>query len=755
MKREDLKRRDRKALSTSGSSPKPLHVFILHGELLIVCALVAAVAVADAQQRGTGTGQRGTGGQRGGGGAPAEQQRPVFRSSAELVQVDVVVRDRDGNAVHGLTAADFQVLDRKSPQSVEAFKEISRTVDATPAFSSYFPPTMKLDVASNRTAASERLVVMVLDDLHAYRKRDDKVKEIARKVVEDLGPHSSMALVMTSGRHSVEVTDDRSRLLEAIDKFKGERLVPRPMPGVDSRRGGDLQEFQANMDLYGALRGAARVLGANDGRRKAFVLVSENVAKSLTGIFGVTAAPGEPPPDGYGVVADAASVLNQVPVTAYHVNALLDMMEAMRRGNVATYSIDPRGLVTSQELMRECHPSPPGFSDDPCLGSTLPDWYSWVRQAQHGLEIISAASGGFAVVNTDDFASGVDRIISDLDNYYMLGFYTTDTKSKGYRQLEVRLPAHPALTLRYRRGYDLGRGTDEPKNKSALLALTEGALPRTDLPLRVGAVPLPAGGRDARVPVTIEVTVPREKMQAAGATLQDDIKYALIAVDMRGSKVKEAVGYAANMVLRPRDPSLPPPDTVVYQIGETLTLPPGRYQLRVSTSSAKVDVGGSVYLPIDVPDFSKPAVALSGLIVGYAGGPRVPSFASMPARGRGPARGAGPGRGMPGPAKPVAVVPDLPFPPTLDREFEVRDDIALYFEVVRRDKTVDVPVSVAFVDRDDRVVRKYDQKIPPTSNGKISVRLPLKEIGPGAFRVRVSVDAKGAEATAETGIVIR
>ena len=729
----------------------------MRNALPIALVLVASVAVIAAEQ-GRGTGQRGTGagGQRGGGGTPPGGQQPVFRGSTELVQVDVVVRDRDGNPIHGLTAADFQVFDRKSVQSVEVFKEIRRTVDATPSFASYFPASMKLDVASNRSATSERLIVMVLDDLHAYRKRDDKVKEIARKVVEDLGPHSSMALVMTSGRHNVEVTSDRSRLLEAIAKFQGDRLVPRPMLAVDGRRGGDLQEFQANMDLYGALRGAARVLGANDGRRKAFVLVSESVAKELSGLFGVTAAPGEPPPEGYGVVADPAEVLNRTPVQPYHDNALLDMMEAMRRGNVATYSIDPRGLVTPQELMRECHPSPPGVLEDPCLGEKLPDWYSWVRQAQHGLEIISAASGGFAVVNTDDFATGVDRIMSDLDNYYMLGFYTGDNKTKGYRPLEVRVPGHADYVLRYRRGYDLGRQNEEPKNKSALLALTEGALPETALPLRVGATPLPTAGKEARVPVTIEVTVPRDRLQGTGATLQDDIKYALLAVDMRGGKVKEATGYAANMVLRPRDPSLPPPDSVIYQIGETLTLAPGRYQLRVSTSSAKADVGGSVYLPLDVPDFSKPALAVSGLVVGYAGGPRVPSLANLPAsRGRGAARGPGPGRSMTTTSKPIVVVPEVPFPPTLDREFEVRDEIALYFEIVRRDKTSDVPVSVSFVDRQDRVVRKYDQKIPPTSNGKISVRLPLKEVGPGAFRVRVTLHGQGTEAVTETAIIVK
>ena len=113
-------------------------------------------------------------------------------------------------------------------------------------------------------------------------------------------------------------------------------------------------------------------------------------------------------------------------------------------------------------------------------------------------------------------------------------------------------------------------------------------------------------------------------MQQSDAHLQDDIRYALIAVDMAGAKVKEEIGTRPNVVLRPLDPNLPPPETVTYQIGYILNLAPGRYQLRASAMSSKVGEGGSVYLPIDVPDFSQPALAVSALVLGYAGGQRVP-----------------------------------------------------------------------------------------------------------------------------------
>ncbi len=691
---------------------------------------------------------------------PPRQQTPVFRAGVELVQVDVVVRDSSGLSIHGLTADDFVVLDRGKPQSIVTFKaERRERAVAAPSFASHFPATTRLDVSSNQTAQAGRLIILVLDDLHAYRGRDETVKTIARGIVEDLGADSLMALLMTSGNFNVEVTEDRSRVLAAIDRFKGARAVRRPMQAVDNRRGpnADLQEFDANMRLYNTLESAARLFSASDGRRKAFVLVSENLAKDVSGVLQVRELPGDQIQGGEAYIAGNLEGMNVMPPLQTHAIELLEALESMRKSNVVTYAIDPRGHVSSQDLMRECMPAF-GLDDDPCVGAGgggPPSFTSWVRLAQRGLEHIAGASGGFAIVDTNDFTGGIDRIIDDLDNYYLLGFYTEDSKSRGYRRLEVQVRNRPELQLRYRRGYEIGAEAGaEPKNKDPLFALTAGALPKANVPLRLGAVVLPGSGKDARVPVAIEVSVPRQSMEEADARLRDQIRYAVTVVDMKGAKVREANGYGANLVLRPRAQAGPAPDTVTYQIGLALNLPPGRYHLRASASSSKLSDGGSVYLPVDVPDYTKERVAVSGLMLGYGSGPRVPAVASAVS----PAQRLGNRlAGIPPPARgsPPPVPGGVPFPPTLDREFHVTDDVVLYFEVARRDRAREVAIDVMAVDADERVVRRYGQKLPAASAGKVTVRLPLRDIGPGAYRLRAYASDGVNDASNEVAIIIK
>src|SRR6185436_9601403 len=154
--------------------------------------------------------------------AQQPQRPPVFRTNTELVEIDVVVIDKDGKRVHGLTKDDFILKDRKKPQTIETFTELQREIEREQELPP-LPAETRVDVATNTSAKAGRLVVMVLDDLHTWRGRADTVKDIAREVVGKLGPESSMALIQTGGEHGVEVTDDRSRLLSSIEKFKGRR----------------------------------------------------------------------------------------------------------------------------------------------------------------------------------------------------------------------------------------------------------------------------------------------------------------------------------------------------------------------------------------------------------------------------------------------------------------------------------------------------------------------------------------------------
>src|SRR5438477_11914967 len=60
---------------------------------------------------------------------PSQSAAPVFRSTVNLILVDVVVRDKKGVVVKGLTADDFQLVEDGKPQQILtfAYEEISKT----------------------------------------------------------------------------------------------------------------------------------------------------------------------------------------------------------------------------------------------------------------------------------------------------------------------------------------------------------------------------------------------------------------------------------------------------------------------------------------------------------------------------------------------------------------------------------------------------------------------------------------------------
>jgi VWFA-related protein len=589
------------------------------------------------------------------------------------------------------------------------------------------------------------LVVLVLDDLHTYKNRTDTVKKIATELVAKLGPHSSMALLFTSGDGGTEVTADRAWLLQSIERFVGRKPVPKPYEGCDpiavfvdpesrapppdAMNGCDLQETYANLQSYQTLEDAARLLNAGQKRRKAFVFISEGVAKDVHGLFDAmqTWTP---------IVGSADNVvvrLNMQPPTPVHDNALLDMMESMRRANIATYAIDPRGHISSDEMLRECFPATTG-----CLGDglgQLPAWDGWIHQSQDGLSLVSEASGGFAVVNNDDFTGGIERILTDLDNYYLLGFSPDDLTSPGYRRLEVQVD-RPGVEVRYRRGYEMrpeaeGRAT----SRDPLVDLLSSALPSEDVPLRLAATVLPRSESRARVPITIEISEPRADLETDGL-LRDSLRYTVAAIDLKGANVKEQFGREIVFALRPRPGTRT--DTVTFQLLKQIELPPGRYQLRAALISDQMNAGGSVFLPIEVPDYSGEPLVLSSLTLGYADGTRIPQA---------------PSERRPVLRSPAELI--LPFTPTLDRQFARTDVLWLYFEMWRAQPKQDVAVSIMAVTANDQVVARFDQTVARRDDDTVGMKIPLSGLAPGPYRLRVMASDGRRLAQQEVGIIVR
>ena len=218
------------------------------------------------------------------------------------------------------------------------------------------------------------------------------------------------------------------------------------------------------------------------------------------------------------------------------------LLSAAREGNVAVYTVDPRGLQGST---------------DPSIGEKP---VPVTRDAGvETLRDLATATGGRAVVSSNEIPAAFSRIARENRFYYLVGYEPPDSGASKTRarQIEVKTRA-PGTTLLHRRAY-------APSAATAVAAVVNRApiaspLPVSDLLISMAPVvfPDPSGGASLAVPFEIGGNLPGN----------DTVKYTLVAVDGRGlstspmtGTVKVSDGSAKGMVRQ--------------------KLAPGRYQLRL------------------------------------------------------------------------------------------------------------------------------------------------------------------------------
>jgi hypothetical protein len=300
--------------------------------------------------------------------------------------------------------------------------------------------------------------------------------------------------------------------------------------------------------------------------------------------------------------------------------------------------------------------------------------------------------------------------------------------------------------LRFRRGYMPGgaKETSEAAKKGGeMIALAASILPRSDLRLKLGATPMPGSGSTARVALVIEVTVPRAALEEKDGRLHDRLKYEVLVVDEKKARVRSLAGLEAALTLSGNADMGPAPDVASYQVAESVDIAPGHYEFRVSATSAKTGKGGSVYLPVDVPDFQKES-ALGGITVGFADGARVPI---APRRQTPAQRGA---------RMAVAERPPVPFAPSLDRVFSVSDTLHVYLEGTTRAAGARTMVSVDVVDVNGKIVRSPSPSFMTTDIVRIESVIPLSGLPAGSYVLRATMtNGSRPPAVRESGFVIR
>jgi VWFA-related protein len=204
---------------------------------------------------------------------------------------------------------------------------------------------------------------------------------------------------------------------------------------------GEMVARRREMRLLDTLRGLSVWLGALREGRKAVFVVSEGwelfrenqaLARPLHGRVpsprGVGSPPGrlDPARDANGSTLFETCERDRIMLArldnARDYQRLLD--EANRNG-VTFYPIDIVGLRAGRMMNRRAD----------------------------SLITLATATDGVAVINSNSFTPALDRINEDLASYYLLGYYTSNTRADGtFRKIDVKVK-RPGVNVRARRGY--------------------------------------------------------------------------------------------------------------------------------------------------------------------------------------------------------------------------------------------------------------------------------------------------------------
>ena len=378
-------------------------------------------------------------------------QQPTFRAGVALVSTDVIPRNQNGSFVGDLTKDNFTILEDGVPQQIVAFSMVQggRTYNLlTPDVPAAATDGLVLPRAKPRSVDTNgRVLLILIDDLHFEPELTPHVRRLIQTITDTLIHDDDLVAVVSTGPSFIEVgpTYDKKMVAEAANKIRGSGYLPseifKMMEGAQGP--GDIRA-RAQMAFYTAyniLREVEKV--AN--RRKAVLYIS-------TGYDFDPFAEGRNSNDRImgGRFSDPTRFLidqDNPYFSLGKVTADIDLYFLEReltlsanRANATVFTIDPRGLAGITDAGQYVDQS---------------EWRTYIQKTTNSLRYLAEETGGFAIVNTNDFATELKRVDAETSDYYVLGFYSSNPDpAKRTRTLEVKVD-RPNVSVSARKAYSL------------------------------------------------------------------------------------------------------------------------------------------------------------------------------------------------------------------------------------------------------------------------------------------------------------
>jgi VWFA-related protein len=415
-----------------------------------------------------------------------EQPQPTFRTEANYVRVDAYPT-RNGAPVTDLTKDDFEILEGGKPQRVEQFERIQ--IRAAGPQEARTEPNTVAESRSMLENSRARVFVLFLDTYHvdvaaSHRIRKPLVDALDRVIGQD-----DLVAVMTPEMSPTDMAFARkTTTIEGILTrywHWGERdrmIPPDPedeiygacYPNVpvgdkcDDQNGlaAEMIDRRHEKRSIDALQDLVRYLRGVREERKAILAITNgwllyrpnlNMMRPLRchGVPGgrspeVDPRTGRPtlkPTPNNTVQSDSCDIDRTNLAQIDNDREFRDILEEANRANASFYPIDPRGLaVFDTPIVRSDVPGPAPAMVPPSIDRAM------LTGRLTSLRTLAENTDGIAIVDSNDLAKGLRRVVDDLSSYYLLGYYSSGPLDGKFHSITVRVK-RPGVQVRARRGY--------------------------------------------------------------------------------------------------------------------------------------------------------------------------------------------------------------------------------------------------------------------------------------------------------------
>jgi VWFA-related protein len=659
--------------------------------------------------------------------AGAKDNSVVFKTVAQLVVETVTVKDKNGNAIEGLSAKDFAITEDNVPQNV-AFCEFQKFNDldagelqrrpepaaAPPDDKPKVAPvtdTQIMPEAPGDIRYRDRRMVVLYFDMGGMQEADQfRAQYAGTKFIRTrMQPADLVAVVKFHDGVKVlqDFTDDRGKLLQAIDKLQvgegqgfDEVISDDSSADTGTAFGEDDSEFNLfNTDRQlAALETTVKMLGTLN-EKKALVYFASGL--NLNGTD------------------------NQAQYQA--------TINAAARANVSFWTVDARGLVASAPLGDATRGSPGGSGM--YNGAAALAMQTNMQKSQDTMYALATDTGGKALLDNNQLELGIVNAEQSITSYYILGYYSKNEALDGkFRRIKVTYLGDTTAKLSYRSGYFAGKtfnkfnAADKERQLQDALMLGD---PITDLTISMEVNYFQLNSAEYYIPVTFKIPGSELALARRGGAEHTSIEfigelkdeYNTTINNVRDKLDKKLTGETAAQLAR---------QPIQYQTAFTQL--PGTYTIKVLARDDETGRIGTYMSKFVIPNLNKElkripisSVVLSGQRIAIAD-------ALFNAKEKG------------GPSVSPLIQDGMQLIPSVTRVFSKSRDMYIYLQAYERGATATQPL-VAFVSFYRGQSKAFETAPLPVTEGldpktkavPLKFSLALGKLTPGKYDCQVSV----------------